>query len=337
MGETDELNWLLVTQCIVRFNEQKLDLLGWNVLNKQLYGNGSQELPALAKTNLKGLGNLVVNSLFSGDIHPSNISIVSMLSQYGPVDWFAYLGCHLWSKQQLIRISKYSFSENIYSLVFKQLRSFADQRVRYAATLVTPIIRVSDDFDRMDLGTYSPGWMEDHRTVVGASPSFWVSILYYACRPEFDDLFMVIISSVCLSHARGKDKSIRFSVSPMLRMICVTSADVLKHWISSSSYYFEGKPINKSLRDFCIVTTFWENLFLKMEKSPTIFEPVLDILSEPILSLKDTFTLLGASEFINQGAVRGAVECLNRLAFEVSKSDFISFSDLAVRDVARQY
>jgi hypothetical protein len=107
---------------------------------------------------------------------------------------------------------------------------------------------------------HSWGWLEDHRTVKGLSPCFWIANLQYLIEIQNPNLFVLVTYSHCLSCVPSSESGITRIYQSFFRLILQFSSDVLNHKLSGRSYYLPDVSISCDLGDLHTVYAYFEKL-----------------------------------------------------------------------------
>jgi len=262
VGEHDVIDWALMLEGLHFFEDRQLDAMGWDIMNVQSIGGGESVSLSCFVPVSQSHSSSYVNMLLNGNTLPSSIAYPSLLATYGPIDWAAYLGNHLFRKSILKKIFQYRFSEHVYSFVFKQLKFFSSSDVRYGLFNKCVIQRVSSDFLNLKNanGSKKITWLEEHRLVHGASPVLWVSNLSHMLELENSNLFNLISNSLCMSHYPDAKYEIEFKYHSFLHNVFMWSAGVIQHKLFGTSYYFPGIYGSSYLTDLLHVKRYFERM-----------------------------------------------------------------------------
>ncbi len=275
VGDHDVIDWEQLAMATEHLIRHRIEALAWNIMGEQKLADGSYAgLAALTELNDDLPANDVVRCMAAGEIVRSNIGNAALTSVYGPIDWQAYLGCHLFARDVFLGILQYHFGESVYSLVYKQSTYFHHHPVSYGYWPVPVIYRRSDDFERIRQGQYSAGWLADHRTTAGASPVFWVANMRYLAEMRSDALFTVFVSSLCLSQAPAQGGGATYIRASTLSNLLSWSAEVVRDAVSRRSHYFPELKIGASLRDLRCVVDFWQALTGCSQRHPQAYAAI---------------------------------------------------------------
>lgn len=261
VGEHDYIDWDELGKAAGTFFAKSLDAMAINVKGTQLQSDGSYaSLDAIAPTDINVSGYDYAQVLFSNQVLGSEIAFPALISCFGPIDWAAFIGSHFFKKQVFKRILMLKFSENIYSLTYKQLCFFASTSCRYSYYSGAPIHRISNEYLQMAENRHSWGWLEDHRTVKGLSPCFWIANLQYLVEIQNPFLFVLVTYSHCLSSVPSSESGITHIYHSFFRLILQWSSDVLNHKLSGRSCYLPDASISCDLGDLYTVYAYLEKL-----------------------------------------------------------------------------
>jgi hypothetical protein len=263
VGGHDNINWIELAAALDFANKNKLDACAWNIRHAQMRHDGdfSTALSIDRATTTTLLGTELIASI-SGTVHPAKYGFPILISSFGPVDWAAYIGSHLFRRGTLERILSYRFSEQVYSFVFKQLMYFSSREdLRYAFYEPPVITRISDEFLQSERMTDAPktSWLQEHRMVTGGSPVFFISILdYLSCLNE--RLFMLVTSSFCYSHRKGSSGEISGLHHPLLVNLIKWSAAAAEQRISGKSSILGDAANASALFEINYIRNFLDRL-----------------------------------------------------------------------------
>ena len=272
VGGHDSIDWEALQEAVEHFVRHRLGALAWNLMSEQKLPDGRYAgLAALTELSDDLAANNVVRGLTAGEIMPSNLGNAAMTSTYGPIDWQAYLGCHLLAREVFLGLLQYHFGEAVYSLVYKQATYFHHHPVPYAYWSKPIIHRRSDDFNRIQQGNYSSGWLADHRTTAGASPIFWIANMRYMTEMRSDVLFNLFASSLTLTHVPAEGGGSAYTRMATLGNLVLWSAEVVRDALARRSHYFPDLKIGASLRDLRCVADFWQDFLLRSQRSAQVY------------------------------------------------------------------
>jgi hypothetical protein len=229
---------------------------------------------------------------------------------YGPVDWAAYLGNHLFRKNVFLKLFQYKFSEHVYSLVYKQLQLFTANKIRYGFYEDFVIWRISDDFLKSRENSYSLGWLEDHRTVRGLSKCFWIANLQYLVEIKDRFIYNLVTNSLCLSQVTDEnDETIKYLHNSTFHSILDWSMQVVNHKLNGKSYYFGDYSASGSFGDLYTVSEYLKILLSEVQTNEAYASYRADFLyhlKNTALSLREYLTVSSSSEIL-------LGNCLNHL------------------------
>lgn len=261
VGEHDYIDWDELGKAASTFFEKSLDAMAINIKGMQRQADGSYaSLEAISPIDVNVSAYDYAQVLLSCQVLGSEIAFPALISCFGPIDWAAFVGSHFFRKDVLKRILMLKHSESVYSLVYKQLYFFASTSCRYSFYSGTPVHRISNEYLHMAEGRHSWGWLEDHRTVKGLSPCFWIANLQYLVEIQNPFLFVLVTYSHCLSCVPSADGGISHSYHSFFRIILQWSIDVLNHKLSGRSYYLPDASISCDLGDLHTVYAYLEKL-----------------------------------------------------------------------------
>lgn len=248
VGCHDQINWGLVDKAVKSCGELGVDVAGWNILNSQKTQNGTWlSLAALDRTSFGLSAEVELQKAMAGEPCDSRIIVPSLLAVYGPIDWFAYLGNHLFSKKCFYNILSHSFTEYVYSLVFKIILELSKNHYNYLLVSDCIIERKSEEFLEKQIGGK---WLKEHRLDRGTSPTFHLALLYHLNSLD-QTLFDLTISSLCYSHRNGSTDEVvpTVHVETFIIFIIREVTKFISHHYSTSSYYCPGKNNAIYVRD----------------------------------------------------------------------------------------
>jgi hypothetical protein len=204
VGDHDDIDWVVVEQSVHRARSQGLGALAWNVMNCQRTEDGAfDQLPGLSDSSSELTASVDCRSMVAGAVMRSDVGFASLIAQFGPLDWAAYLGNHLYSRRVLARVLSYRTVESVYSLVYMQAAAFTDFPVLYGVVSEPAIYRRSDDFLRLARGQSRSTWLQEHRTVYGGSPFFHVAMLKHILELRPRAIASLFLHSLCYAHKAG--------------------------------------------------------------------------------------------------------------------------------------
>lgn len=272
VGDHDLIDWTQLVAAVNLFYAEHLDALAINIKACQERPSGAMIAmdslvpPVGASRNLQSFGHL-----FEGQTMTSSFAFPALISCLGPIDWAAFIGSHVYGKELFRRLLMYKTSESVYSLVYKQLRLFADIPCRYALYAGTPIHRISSEFMQMTEGSHSWGWLVNHRAVLGASPCFWVANMQYLNELTDPTLFALVAYSRCFSIVLSSEGAPAYSRSYFLWNCLYWSVSVVNHRLSGRSYYLPGEVSSGDLSDVHIVNVFLAKLLALVEQDYALY------------------------------------------------------------------
>ncbi len=327
VGEHDHINWTHLHVALERFNSQNLGVMGWNIKGKQKNSNGDfSELPAITALNFQSAANEYCQILLNKGVLNSSIAFPSLISVYGPIDWAAYLGNHLFRKDVFQKVLQYKFSEHVYSFVYKQMKLFTSNEIRYGFYEDFVIWRISDDFQKNKGNRHSWGWLEEHRTVHGLSKCFWVANLQHLIEIKNTAIFNLVTNSLCLSQAPDKNwEAIKYSHGFAFAHIISWGKQVIDYKLNGKSHYFDEYAPSGSVSDLYTVSEYLQILLHQVEISETYSSHRIDLLNHlkcAVISLSSYLNFLGTSELL-------LVNCLyhlDQLVKLFDRNDLISMN-----------
>ncbi len=291
VGEHDIVDWELLVKALEHRATHDLDAMSWNILSKQLKADGSYStLPHFGAVDDTGAANKLVRMLLGGQTLDSSIAYPALLSLYGTMYWTAYVGNHLFSRDCLARLLQYPFTEHLCVQVYKQAQFFSEHNVRYGYFDSPVIQRVGDEFIKQQQPDHSWGWIENHRTVFGNSPSFQIAHVMHLYQIEGDALFNVIATCLGLSVVPAADGEQSHGRFAMLLEMLSWSADVVRHKLSSRSHYFPELAGKGTLQDLRYVKLLFTRLLTHMARYPEIYQPLEKDFKPPMVEAMNYLT-----------------------------------------------
>jgi hypothetical protein len=261
VGEHDYVDWKELAVASESFFEKALDAMAINLKCTQRQSDGSYaSLDAIAPIDANISGYDYTQVLLSGQVLGSEIAFPALISCFGPIDWAGFIGSHFFKKEVLKRILMFKFSEDVYSLTYRQLCLFSSTSCRYSYYSGTPIHRISDEYLQMAEGRHSLGWLEEHRTVRGLSPFFWIANLQYLVEIQNPFLFVLVTFSHCLSCTPNAERGIAHVHYSFYTMVLKWCYEVLNHKLSGRSHYLPDTSISCDLGDLHTVYAYLEKL-----------------------------------------------------------------------------
>lgn len=296
VGEHDRIDWEVLCGAVDFAILNQLEILGLNVLSCQLRVDGSEsQLQAVPALEGNSTANILARQLLAGEVLNGNLALPALLSNYGPIDWSAFIGNHLYSREVLFRVLQYRFVEHVYSFPYMQLQYLAESRIRYAFYSETPIHRISSEHKNMRNGDFSWGWLVEHRLVQGASAQFWVANLAHLNQLENEMLFLLVANGRNVSHVAGLEENIVFQQNFMLQASLCWSHAVLVAMVIGHSNYLDSNASGANLMDARYVLSFLVRLVRALER-PQILEAhggvaMLCVALRPIVSLLRSYLI----------------------------------------------
>jgi len=179
-----------------------------------------------------------------------------LISSFGPLDWAAYIGNHVYRREYITKILSYAFAEHVYSLVYKQLlaaNSNPDASYRlYNKRVVT---RVSKDLLWQNSiisppkASNSPSaqgqfpkplpWLAEHRLVNGKCGNFSITHLHYINYLP-NELAMLVASSWTLALRPSGNASLLLRRGSFLVLSLHLCANTLRDSVTGRSHLLEG-------------------------------------------------------------------------------------------------
>ena len=270
IGDGDFINWESLLNALNFICKNNLDACAWNILHRQVHDEfGFTEQNSIDLMEINSNSNQFVKLLFDGEILPASIGFPALLSTFGPVDWAAYLGNHLFKKNVFESVISYRFNENVYSFVFKQVQYFSDNpSAKYGFFKESVISRVADEYVKLKLNSNKDKitWLEEHRLVIGGSAVFWIALIDYLNLINDDHLFDIIVNSYMYSHVPSSNYEISVNYHPTLLAILFWCQASLDYKINGGSYYL-GPSVNlSSLYEIRYISCFLKKFKVSFER-----------------------------------------------------------------------
>jgi hypothetical protein len=289
IGDGDILNWESLLNALNFVYKNNLDACAWNILHRQVHDElGFSEQNSIDLMEINSNSNQFVKLLFDGEILPASIGFPALLSTFGPVDWAAYLGNHLFKKNVFESIISYRFNENVYSFVFKQVQYFSDNpSAKYGFFNESVISRVADEYVKLKLNSNKNKitWLEDHRLVIGGSAVFWISLIDYLNLINNDYFFDIIVNSYMYSHVPSSNYEISVNYHPTLLAILFWCQASLDYKINGGSYYL-GPSVNLgSLYEIRYISCFLKKFKVSFERLSTENESIIALVNKSQICL----------------------------------------------------
>lgn len=297
VGEHDQIDWEVLEQALASATERQLDVMGWNILCREMKEDGSySESTALIPVDDVGTANELVKMLLSGQNLQGRLGYLAMLSIYGPLDWSAYIGNHLYRREALAHMLQYSFAEYIYAHVYMQALFFYEHTTSYGFFAKSAIHRVSNDFLNHRKGTRS--WVSP-RQAQGKTPGFWIGHVSNIAQIQDDALFNVMAHCLRVSLGYNEKGDQVHSRNSMFSNLFMWAREALEFRLSGPSYYFPEQT-SGTLQDVRYVRLFFSRLLEAMQRNPQLYRFVNDFsknaLREGVIALTLYLTSLDASE-----------------------------------------
>jgi hypothetical protein len=159
----------------------------------------------------------------------------------------------------------YKHTESVYSLVYKQLQFFCNSECSYGLFSQTPLNRVSNDFLKIRQKSHAFGWLENHRTVRGLSPYFWIANLEYINQLRDSALALLVIYSRCLGIIPLANEGQTYRFYFFLPALLAWCLHVMRHKINGKSHYFPSDAISGDLGDLYTISGFLKTLIQAIE------------------------------------------------------------------------
>ena len=271
IGEHDAMDWAALEAALEYRQLLSIDVMGWNMLYKQAKPDGTYS-SGLGLTEPQDAGHPAypyVKAMFEGAVFDSSIAYPAMLSLYGPLDWAAFIGNHLYSLPAFTRLLQYTFREAMYSHVFKQAQMLTEYPLRYGFCNAPVIHRIADEFIGKMQGV--EWWNPEARTVMGNTANIWVQLLLHMVELQNDALFDVMAMSVCLTQIPNETGDIALGRFAILNYGFAWMTDVVRRYAGHKSRYFPDLPCNRSLQDIRTCKLFLSKLLDAIEQRPRVY------------------------------------------------------------------
>lgn len=300
VGEHDAIDWVQLEQALDVITSNQLDALAININCCQKKPDQSFEgVSAFARIETSSRASMVAKSLLDGNVLSSQIAFPALISCFGPIDWAAYIGSHIYTRETLRRVLMYKRSEWVYSLVYNQLQFFCESGCRYGLFDGMPVTRISDDFLKVRQNRHSWGWLENHRTVRGLSPCFWIANLESINEIDDPALISLVVYSYCLSIVPGEDGSTLYRHHPFLRSALHWCLSAIEHKLKGRSYYFAAEVASGGLGDLYTISRFLKKFIRIAETNsslPRLHKPCfLSLITAAFLEIH-SFLIQSAAE-----------------------------------------
>jgi hypothetical protein len=103
IGEHDAIDWESLCAALDMASLNKLEMLGINVLGRQQKADLSySELPGITALSHDCSAALLARHLLMGGIVDGALGLAAIFATYGQVDWAAFVGSHLYTRQSLM-------------------------------------------------------------------------------------------------------------------------------------------------------------------------------------------------------------------------------------------
>jgi len=327
VGEHDVIDWTELARSVAYFRSKDLGAMGWDIVVKQKYAGGRTETKGSFSPINGGRSSRYVNMLLGGCVLPSDLAYSSILSSYGPMDWAAYLGNHLYKKDVFLAILNYTFKEKVYSFVFQQATYFSTRKIRYGLYVNCVIQRVSSDFDELinKIPSAKISWLQEHRLVRGRSNVFHVAILSHLIDIDNRELFNLISGSLCLSHIPNQDGSIGVIYSSLIAHMIEWSKRVLVESLVGRSMIFPSELKFSSNGDMEYVRKFLIKMLNCLDFS--CFSDVGNALRFDLLEVATLLESYMEVGFRQDDVINRALELLIGVQGKIKPEHFISLND----------
>ncbi len=292
VGDHDDIDWKILFDAVEKMEVEGIEALAINVSSAQINEAGQYiALDGLRPLNEESICNTFVSALWQGQSFPARFGFGALIAKFGPIDWAAYVGSHIYRRSIFIRILQYHFSEHVYSFVYKQALFFNDNDIKYSLLDRSVVTRKSDDFYRIRRGDYKPGWLEQHRIVRGDSKIFHIANLQYLSDMRCDFIYFNTLFSLTLSHTPCEEKTLKYLRGSMLLNCLGWSMATIGETMAQSGISVDGKAVGYPIRDLKIVSNFWSDFIERI----TVSSKYKKIFSHAFLyDIRDSVSLLYA-------------------------------------------
>jgi len=327
VGEHDFIDWTELVQAVERCREHGLGVMGWNLkIQQEKSCGGYAEMPAIVALNSRSTANEYCQILLNKGVLKSTVAYPALISIYGPIDWAAYLGTHLFTKEVFKKVFQYKFSEQVYSFVYKQFLLFATNEIRYGFYENSPIWRISDDFLKIRENRISGGWLEEHRTVAGLSKCFSIANLQHLVEIKNPVIYNLISNSFCLSQRPSEtNEDIQLVHTSVFTQILNWSMQVVSHKLDGNSFYFGARSRSGSVSDLFTISEYLR-VMLAQVRSNEIYMPhrgeFLQTLKTLACFLNDYLSATCASDLL----LNLCLNHLDRLRNLLDQKDLVSMN-----------
>lgn len=336
IGEHDFIDWEALCDALDFAQSNSLEILGVNILGRQLKDDGSySELLGIPALESEAPANTLAQYLVGGGVIDGAIGYSAMLSTYGPIDWAAFIGAHIYSRNAFVRVLQYRFVEHVYSFSHMHLRYIQESKLRYGFFARAPFHRISHEFKDTRDGTFTFGWLAEHRRVHGNSSCFWAAILSHVNAIRDDKLFFLVANAQNIGHVQAADGDIAYSPNYLIRTLFVWSHSAIAALLDGESHYLKTGASAQSLVEVNYVREFMRRLSdnLKMASAaPACAEAApIAISLDQIVTLLRNYSLepLAADRLLLLAAGKlGTI--INTMSPELMKNlNYFSFQDFA--------
>lgn len=313
VGEHDWVDWKAVEGALAFATEKQLEALSWNITSRQMKTEDSYTEQVTVIPLAENIhSNRYVQAMIGGEVFDSTIAFPALVSFYGPVDWMAYIGNHLFTHALFTRLMQYRFSEHIYSLVYKMASYLCRYPVRYGFYNTPVVYRISDEFMKMGSSVHAMGWLGEHRLVHGNCATPWLPILLHLYELEDEALFNVMVNGLCLACEATPTGEQKYGRNAMLAHTLWWGQHTLTHKLTGRSYYLPEATGRGGMQDIRYLKLFYGKLQAMMSKYPAVYQafgaPLREALAQCVIYLDHYLATLNAGDDLLAAA-------LERLAF----------------------
>lgn len=249
MGEHDHVDWAAMADALDMMDSKKVEVLGINILGRQMKADGAHtDLLSAPLADSASQAFPIVAHMMDGGVVGGRTGYAAMLNIYGPLDWAAYLGCHLYTRGAFLRMLSYRTVEHVYATGYKQMRYLADTDARYGFFARPVITRISEDDEKRQQGRFSWGWLMEHRRVHGDSSCFGIANLQHLNELGDDQLFSVIAHSRTWGQIRDNGVSV-YRDSNMLKVAMLWGHTSLAAVVVGNSHYMHQDGCSLALAE----------------------------------------------------------------------------------------
>ncbi|MBV2352098.1 hypothetical protein KUL97_10325 [Synechococcus sp. HK05] len=223
IGDHDIIQWDYIPSLLQVFDQAdpKPAAIGIGVLLQEEKPDGSyiriHTLPGLKSVESNSLLERTLQRLGSGQSFPLSAGYPALVAQYGPMDWAAFIGNHIFTRNHLSRILSFRFTSALYRHVYQQLSASYASTASYAVFALPVVIRRSrqffysdNDTDKENVHNYR---FEQYQGGIGRSAEFQLAHLDSLIRvPE--PLSRLVLCSRAVGITRSEDGILLYKQAP---------------------------------------------------------------------------------------------------------------------------